>query len=219
MTLSAKVVFFTAIFMPAPIRALPWSMLLTVCTITAFGLATLYSAAGGSLSPWAINQAARFSLLFGGMLGLSLIPVAIWKRHAYTFYGITLALLIIVELFGHIGMGAQRWIDLGIVRLQPSELMKLAVVLTFARFYDAVPASFISQPGVLAIPAAIVGVPAALVMLQPDLGTAMMITLAGITIIFLAGTLMRWFFCAGAILAALLQSSGACSTTIRKIAS
>jgi rod shape determining protein RodA len=190
--------------LPAPIRALPWSMLLTVCAITTFGLATLYSAAGGRLSPWAINQAARFSVLFAGMLGLSLVPVATWKRHAYTLHGITLALLIVVELFGHIGMGAQRWIDLGIVRLQPSELMKLAVVLTLARFYDSVPASFISQPGVLIIPAAIVGVPAALVMLQPDLGTAMMITLAGVTIIFLAGTLMRWLIGAGTILAAML---------------
>ena len=190
--------------LPAPVRALPWTMLLAVLAITAFGLATLYSAAGGSLSPWATNQAIRFAVLFVGMLGLSRIPVAAWKRHAYTFYGATLALLLLVELFGHIGMGAQRWIDLGIIRLQPSEFMKLAVVLSLARFYDTVPASYISSPAVLAVPAALVGVPAALVMLQPDLGTAVMITLAGTVIIFLAGTQLRWFIGAGAILAAIL---------------
>ncbi len=179
-------------------------MLTTVLAITTFGLVTLYSAAGGHLAPWATNQAVRFAVLFAGMLVLSRVSVATWKRHAYTFYAITLALLLLVELFGHIGMGAQRWIDLGIIRLQPSEFMKLAVVLSVARFYDTVPPGFISRPGVLIIPVALVAVPAGLVMLQPDLGTAMMITIAGTTMIFLAGTKMRWFIGAGAIVGALL---------------
>lgn len=191
-------------FMPAPIRGLPWSMLLTILAITGLGLATLYSAAGGSFTPWASNQAIRFAVLFSGMFVLSRIPVLTWKRHAYTFYAVTLGLLLVVELFGKIGMGAQRWIDLGIIRLQPSEFMKLASVMAVARYYDSVPASFISKPMVLAIPAAMVGGPAALVMLQPDLGTAMMITLAGIAVIFLAGTSLRWFLGAGAIVTALL---------------
>lgn len=96
-------------------------MLVALLAITAMGLATRYSAAGGHIWPWAGNQAIRFSVLFLGMIGLSFVPVAAWKRHAYSFYAITLGLLIVVELVGKIGMGAQRWIDLGIIRLQPSE--------------------------------------------------------------------------------------------------
>lgn len=190
--------------LPAPVRAMPWSMLVVVLAITGMGLVTLYSAAGGSASPWASNQAIRFSVLFVGMLVLSRVPVSLWKRHAYTFYVITLGLLLVVELFGKIGMGAQRWIDLGVIRLQPSEFMKLASVMALAKFYDRVPGGFISQPQVLVIPVAIVAAPAALVMLQPDLGTAMMISLAGTAVIFLAGTKLRWFLGAGAIIGALL---------------
>lgn len=179
-------------------------MLIALLAITAMGLATLYSAARGQIWPWAGNQAIRFCVLFVGMVGLSFVPVSAWKRHAYSFYAITLGLLVVVELVGKIGMGAQRWIDLGVIRLQPSEFMKIAAVLALARFYDSVPAGFISRPDVLATAAAIVGVPAAFVLLQPDLGTATMISLAGITVIFLAGTAIRWFLGAGAIVAALL---------------
>jgi rod shape determining protein RodA len=189
---------------PAAIRGLPWSLYIALLAITALGLATLYSAAHGQIWPWAGNQAIRFSVLFVGMVGLSFVPVSAWKRHAYSFYAVTLGLLVVVELVGKIGMGAQRWIDLGVVRLQPSEFMKIAAVLAAARFYDSVPAGFVSRPGVLATAAAIVGVPTAFVLLQPDLGTATMISLAGIAVIFLAGTAIRWFLGAGAIVAALL---------------
>lgn len=189
---------------PAPLRALPWSMLFTVLAITTLGLATLYSAAGGSMTPWASNQALRFIVLAGGMLVLSLVPVSVWMRFAYPFYGVTLALLLIVELFGKIGMGAQRWIDLGFIRLQPSEFMKLAIVLTLARFYHRVPPMFVSAPFVLLIPAGLIAVPTGLVMLQPDLGTALMITMAGTLLIFMAGTHLRWFIGAGAIVLSML---------------
>lgn len=189
---------------PVSLRALPWSMLFTVVAITVLGLATLYSAAGGNITPWASSQAVRFAALFCGMLVLSLVPVDFWMRFAYPFYGVTLALLFVVELFGKIGMGAQRWIDLGIIRIQPSEFMKLAIVLTLARFYHRVPPMFISAPFVLLIPAALIAVPAGLVMLQPDLGTALMITMAGTLLIFMAGTHLRWFIGAGAIVIAML---------------
>lgn len=189
---------------PLPLRSLPWSMLWTVLAITTLGLATLYSAAGGNMSPWTTNQGLRFAVLFCGMLCLSIVPVSWWMRLAYPFYGVTLALLLIVELFGKIGMGAQRWIDLGFIRLQPSEFMKLAIVLTLARFYHSIPPMFTSRPSVLLAPAALIGVPAGLVMLQPDLGTAMMITMAGTLLLFMAGTQLRWFVGAGTIVAAML---------------
>lgn len=179
-------------------------MLLAVLAVVSIGLATLYSAAGGQVSPWAGNQAIRFVALFAGMFAISLVPIDWWKRQAYAFYAITLGLLLIVELFGKIGMGAQRWIDLGIIRLQPSELMKLAAVVALARFFDHVPASQTSHTGVVIAAATGVALPAGLVMLQPDLGTALMITIAGVTVIFLAGVQWRWFLGAGAILLAML---------------
>ncbi|QHD69667.1 rod shape-determining protein RodA [Sphingobium yanoikuyae] len=189
---------------PASIRKLPWGMLATLVAIVLFGLATLYSAAGGSITPWASNQGLRFVLLAGLMLALSRISVARWMDIAYPLYGVTLALLLVVELFGKIGMGAQRWIDLGFIRLQPSEFMKIAVVLSLAKFFHRLPSVYINTPSVLVAPIALFGIPAALVMLQPDLGTAMMISMASVLVIFLAGVGLRWFVTAGAILLAAL---------------
>lgn len=189
---------------PETLRRLPWGMLLTLLMITLFGLATLYSAAGGNMLPWASNQAIRFVPLIGLMLAISMVPVAVWMRFAYPFYGATLGLLLVVELFGKIGMGAQRWIDLGVIRLQPSEFMKLAVVLTLARFFHRTPAMFTSNPAVVLVAASIIAVPAGLVMLQPDLGTAMMITFAGVSMMFLAGVAWRYFLAAGAAVLAMM---------------
>jgi rod shape determining protein RodA len=190
--------------LPAPIRALPWRLLVAVMAATGLGLATLYSAADGHLTPWASNQGIRFVILFGAMLAISYVRVETWRRIAYPFYGATLLLLVAVEVIGHIGMGAQRWIDLGIIRLQPSEFMKLALVMSLARYFQGVPPRFVSRPGTLVIPAALLGVPAALVMLQPDLGTAMMLLFAGTAVIFLAGIQLRWFLGAAAIVGAAL---------------
>lgn len=179
-------------------------MLLSVLFITAMGLGTLYSAAGGSFSPWALNQGLRFALLFGLMFAVSLVPTARWRQAAYPLFLGVLALLIIVELFGKIGMGAQRWIDLGFIRLQPSEFMKIACVLALARFFETVPAVYTSKPSVVLAALAIVGVPTGLVMLQPDLGTALMISMAGIVVIFMAGVSIRWFLSGAVALAAFL---------------
>jgi rod shape determining protein RodA len=188
--------------LPAPLRALPWSLLFAVLGATALGLATLYSAAGGSLKPWAFNQGLRFFVLFGAMFVVSLVRPETWRTLAYPIYGVTLVLLVIVEAMGHVGMGAQRWIDLGIIRIQPSEFMKLAAVLSLARFFHGVPPRYIAAPTTLIVPLLLIGVPAALVMLQPDLGTALMITFAGVAIVFLAGVQLRWFIGGAALLAA-----------------
>jgi rod shape determining protein RodA len=189
---------------PQAIRSLPWSMLFAVCMLMAMSLLTLYSAAGGSLAPWASNQGARFVVLFAFMLTLSLVPVRVWRERAFLIYGIVLILLLAVEVFGKIGMGAQRWIDLGIVRLQPSELMKIAIVLALAAYFDRIPPVYLRSPRTLLIPAALIAMPVALVMLQPDLGTSMMIALASVTVLFLAGVPLRWFIGGALAIAALV---------------
>jgi rod shape determining protein RodA len=179
---------------PTPIRRLPWLAILPLVAITGFGLVVLFSAAGGSLRPWALNQGVRFIVFLGLTILLSRISVERWLAAAYPAYVILLGSLLAVELLGAISGGSRRWLDLGIIRFQPSELMKPVIVLTLARFYHYMPR--VHQRGWSAIwPAALLaGIPAALIMLQPDLGTALMVLLGSITVMFLAGLPLRLFF-------------------------
>lgn len=189
--------------LPSGLRWLPWKMLFILFFIEALGVATLYSAAGGDFWLWAGQQSFRIAVLTGGMIAAAFVPMELWSRLAYPAYGISLILLVIVELFGRIGMGAQRWIDLGVIKLQPSELMKIAVVLALARFYRKLPPSLTNKPLTIALALAMIFVPAGLVMLQPDLGTAVMIIAVGVVIIFLAGTTVKLFLAAAAGVVAL----------------
>ncbi|SFS09331.1 rod shape-determining protein RodA [Sphingomonas jatrophae] len=187
---------------PAPLAQLPWRVILLVLAIGGFGLVVLYSAAGGSVRPWALNQGIRFGVFLGGAVVLARVPVAWLKTAAFPVYLGLVALLFVVELFGFVGGGSQRWLDLGFIRLQPSELMKPGIVLVLARFYDRLPAGEIRGVNALWPAAVLIGLPAALVMLQPDLGTALMICFGGVTILFLAGLPLRLFIGAAAAVAA-----------------
>lgn len=132
--------------LPDRLRSLPWSMILVIVAIGCFGLAVLYSAAGGSLRPWAMMQGIRFAGLLVVMIAIAYVDIEVWLRWAYPYYGVVLILLVGVEIAGKIGMGAQRWIDLGLIRLQPSEFMKIGVILALARYYHYLPRSFIESP-------------------------------------------------------------------------
>ena len=181
---------------PAPLRRLPWSLLGPVIAVAIFGLVVLYSAAGGNMSPWAQSQGIRFVIFLGLAMALSRVRMEIWRNMAFPFYVIFLILLILVELLGAVKGGSQRWLDLGFIRLQPSEMMKLAIVLATARFYDLLPAGQIRTWSAIWPAGLAIAVPAGLVMLQPDLGTALMIVAGGISVMFLAG-LPMWLFVAG----------------------
>ncbi|NNM75595.1 rod shape-determining protein RodA [Sphingomonas sp. ID1715] len=188
---------------PAPLLALPWVPILLTMAIGGFGLVVLYSAAGGSPTPWALNQGVRFTMFLAMAILLSRVPEGGWQAAAFPLYAIILLMLIAVEALGAVRGGSQRWLDLGIIRLQPSELMKVAIVLTMARFYALLPASQLRTITALWPAGVLIGVPAALVMLQPDLGTALMITGGGIAVVFLAGLPLRLFVGAALALAAL----------------
>ncbi len=190
--------------LPDRLRALPWSIILVVIAVTGFGLAVLYSAAGGSIHPWALKQGIRFAILLVVMILLAYVDIEVWLRWAYHYYGGVLLLLIAVEIAGKIGMGAQRWVDLGVIRLQPSEFMKIGVILALARYYHYLPRSFIESPRAVWPPALIIAVPMLFVMAQPDLGTALMIGFGGTVMLFLAGVRLRWFAGALALVAAAL---------------
>ncbi|MCW3848838.1 rod shape-determining protein RodA [Sphingomonas sp. LB-2] len=180
-------------FVPAPLAQLPWKIILLIAAIGVFGLLVLYSAAGGDLQKWAMPQGIRFFAFLAMAIALSRVPEGFWAMAAFPMYGVILAMLLGVELLGAVAGGSQRWLDLGLIRLQPSELMKPVIVLTLARFYEILPAGEIRKFGAIWPAAVLIGLPAGLVMLQPDLGTALMITAGGIMVMFLAGVPLRLF--------------------------
>ena len=168
-----------------------WPVVALITTIAGFGVAMLYSAANGSFDPWASRQAIRFGVGLVAMLVVAVIGLHFWMRWAYAIYGVALALLIAVEVMGTIGMGAQRWINLGFFQLQPSEVMKIALVLSLARYFHTKPLEDIGRITVLLPPLLMVALPTALVLKQPDLGTAVMLVLGSGAIFFAAG--VRWW--------------------------
>jgi rod shape determining protein RodA len=192
---------------PAPLAQLPWRVLLTVTAIMGFGLVVLYSAAGGSIRPWTLGQGSRFALFMGGAVLLARLREAQIKDVVLPAYVILCAALVLTEAIGAVAGGGQRWLDLGIIRLQPSELMKPVIVLVLARFYDMLPAGEIRGWNAIWPALGLIALPAALILVQPDLGTALMVTAGGITIMFLAGLPLRLFI--GGILATLPIGWGA----------
>lgn len=182
---------------PQPLARLPWRLIFLVAAISAMGIITLYSAAGGAMNPWAAKQGVIILGFLAMAIGISWIPESFIKQVTFPTYVVIVILLILVEMLGFVGKGAQRWLDLGFIRLQPSEFMKPAIVLTLARFYELLPAGDIRKWRAIWPAAAMLFVPWALILVQPDLGTATMVLVGGLTVMFLAG-LPMWIFIGGA---------------------
>ncbi|MGL5009814.1 MAG: rod shape-determining protein RodA [Paracoccaceae bacterium] len=177
-----------------------WALVLVVSAVAAVGFLMLYSVAGGSLDPWARDQMERFGLGLVLMFFVAFVPIWFWRNVAGVAYIVSIALLLVVEFFGDIGMGAQRWIDLGFIRLQPSEMTKFTLVMMLAAYYDWLDAKRTSRPLWVAIPIVMILVPTALVLLQPNLGTALMLLMVGAVVCFLAGVSL-WYFAGVGLLA------------------
>ena len=178
---------------------LNWPLVLLLCLISAIGVGMLYSAGGGSWEPWAMRQVMRLGAALVLMLVVALIDIRFWLRYAYAIYFVTAALLVGVEVAGATGMGARRWIDLGVVRLQPSELMKIALILGLARYFHGISIEDVGRPSRLLAPVLMTLAPAFLVLRQPDLGTAVMLVIAGATIFFVVGVRLWKFAAVGAL--------------------
>ncbi len=191
---------------------LNWPLAILLISVASIGFLMLYSVAGGSFSPWAEPQMKRFAMGFGLMMLVAMVPIWFWRNMAGVAYGASLLLLLFVEFFGAVGMGAQRWIDLGFMRLQPSEVMKITMVMLLASYYDWLPMKKTSHPVWVAIPVFLIMLPTALVLKQPDLGTSLLLVIAGGTMMFLAGVHWGYFaavITAGAgLIAAVFQSRG-----------
>ena len=175
-----------------------WLIVLVVCAIAGVGFAMLYSVAGGSWDPWAKNHAIRFSVAFVIMIGIAVFDLRWWMMLAYPAFIGALLLLLAVEFIGASGMGGQRWLDLGFMRLQPSEIVKVALVMGLAKYFHSLPTESYRKYRHLIIPLLMIAVPAALVVRQPDLGTTGLLVAGGLGVIFLAGA-RAWMFWAGGI--------------------
>ncbi|WP_299503415.1 rod shape-determining protein RodA [uncultured Roseobacter sp.] len=172
---------------------LNWPVAILLASISGAGFLMLYSVAGGSFSPWAEPQMKRFVMGFVLMIGVAMVPIWFWRSLAGIAYLGTVALLVAVELFGTVGMGAQRWIDLGFMRLQPSELMKITLVMFLAAYYDWLPVKKTSHPFWVILPVLIIIIPTFLVLRQPDLGTSILLLAAGGGLMFLSGVHWAYF--------------------------
>jgi rod shape determining protein RodA len=172
---------------------LNWTLVLLLSALSGIGFAMLYSAANGSIQPWADRQMIRFAAGLVIMIAIAITDVRLWLRLAYIAYIVSLILLIGVEIKGDIGMGAQRWINLGFFQLQPSELMKISLVLALARYFHGLTLEETGRITLLIPPLIMVLAPAALVLRQPDLGTALLMIAGSGAIFWLAGVRM-WKF-------------------------
>ena len=167
-------------------------IIVILITIATIGFMMLFSVAGGSTEPWAKVQMTRFCIGFAMMLIIAFIPIWFWRNISGLAFFISLFLLLLVEFFGVSGMGAVRWLDLGFMRLQPSELVKVTVIMFLASYYDWLPRNKVSNVVWVIVPLLIILLPVFLVIRQPDLGTALLILLGGLSIMFIAG--VSWFY-------------------------
>ena len=178
---------------------LSWGFITLIIVIAFIGFTALYSAAGGNFDPWASRQITRFCVGIAGMIIIAMFDIRWWYRLAYPLYILGFILLVIVEIKGQIGMGAQRWIDLGFIQIQPSEAMKIVVVLALAKYFHTATPEEMKSPRFLTPAVFLILAPVGLVLLQPDLGTSLMIVMAGITMFFLSGAPILYFIVGGVL--------------------
>lgn len=176
-----------------------WPAIFLVCLLALIGGVALYSTAGGSITPWANAHAMRFSLFLVLALVISYVPPAVFRMFAYPALVVGVALLVVVMLVGAIGGGARSWLNLGFMQLQPSELVKIALVIVLARFFASLPPSQFGSLKVLWPPLLLTAIPFLLIAAQPDLGTAMMLVITAATVCFLSGLPIKWFAAVGAV--------------------
>jgi rod shape determining protein RodA len=197
---------------PRKVLYMNWPLVILLIAVASIGFLMLYSVAGGSLSPWAEPQMKRFALGMTAMFIVAMVPIWFWRNMAVVAYCVSILLLLAVEFFGVVGMGAQRWIDLGFMRLQPSELMKITLIMLLAAYYDWLPAKRTSHPFWVLVPVLMILFPTYLVLRQPDLGTSILLLAGGGGLMFLAGVHWAYFAAViaavGGLVTAVFQSRG-----------
>ena len=181
-----------------------WPLVFLLAAVSSVGFLMLYSIAGGDIETWADPQIKRFAVGMLGMFAVGFVPIWFWRNLSVVAYVVSLLLLVAVELFGTMGMGAQRWLELGPIRLQPSELMKIALVLLLAAYYDWLDPRKVSRPLWVLIPVLLILIPSALVLKQPNLGTTLLLLAGGGAVMLVAGVSLWYFGTVLALVAALI---------------
>jgi rod shape determining protein RodA len=176
---------------------LNWLLISLILVLASIGFLMLYSAGAGSFKPWLIRQLVFFTIFFAVMMFIALTEIQIWFKLAYLAYFIALSLVVVVDIMGHNAMGATRWFKIGWLTIQPSEIMKICTVFALARYFYNIEAEEITKTRYAIIPVLLIAIPAIFIFHQPDLGTATILVLAGISVLFLAGIKLWKFFLVG----------------------
>ena len=182
------------------LKAVDYFLVIIVAIIGSMSVFSIYSTENGNFSFYTKNHLTRFLVFFFMFLVLSFVRVSFWYRQAYIFYILGILLLLLVIFFGISASGSKRWINFFIMNLQPSELMKIAIIVCFARYYHRIQSSDIQSYKYLLQPIILLLIPCYLVITQPDLGTAILIAGSGLAIIWLAGLNLKYFIYSGLIL-------------------
>ena len=182
------------------LKAVDYFLIIIVAIIGSISVVSIYSTESGNFSFYTKNHLTRFLVFFSMFLVLSFVRVSVWYRQAYIFYILGTLLLLLVIFFGISASGSKRWINFFIMNLQPSELMKIAIIVCFARYYHRIQSSDIQSYKYLLQPIILLLIPCYLVITQPDLGTAILIAGSGLAIIWLAGLNLKYFIYSGLIL-------------------
>ncbi len=169
------------------LEQLNWLLISLIMVLAMIGFFMLYSAGGGNFKPWLIRQLAFFCIFFPLMIFIAVTDIKFWFKVSYILYAAALILVITVDIMGHNAMGATRWFRIGSLTIQPSEIMKVCLVFALARYFYGIESSNISRIKFLIIPLMMIVVPAFFIFHQPDLGTAAILTVVGISVLFLAG--------------------------------
>jgi rod shape determining protein RodA len=173
--------------------ALSYLLILLLLLVCSIGIFMLYDASNAHLKPWASAQLVHLGIGFALMLLVAFTPLKFWLKYAYILYGLVLLLLILVDVMGHIGMGAQRWLNLYYIKLQPSELMRITLVLALACYFHRQSFDEVNRFSYLLLPLGLIFLPTLFVLRQPDLGTSLLLVMSGAIILFLAGIHIKYF--------------------------
>lgn len=173
-----------------------WAMFIPMCIVLAISILVLYSAGGGAWHPFALSQLVKILLGFGVFFVAAFTNIKTWVKSAYVFYAVALVMIVMVTFFGHTGMGAQRWLNLGIIHIQPSELIKIALVMALGRYFAWLNSVELSQMKNYIVPACMLLVPFMLIVIQPDLGTALSLGMITVGMFYIVGAQKKWFIIA-----------------------
>ena len=182
--------------LPEKLNRFSWALFVPMCMVLAISIVVLFSAGGGNWKPFAFSQFMKILLGFGVFFFAAFTNIKTWVKSAYLIYAVALIMIVLVTFVGHTGMGAQRWLNLGIIHIQPSELIKIALVLALARYFAWFNSVELGQFKNYIAPMMMLLVPFGLIVAQPDLGTALSLGMITVGVFYIVGANKKWFIIA-----------------------